>query len=127
MDDTIDNKENSLDWQNSHQQFSDYSYGAFQIQIAKMYGVHEALLIGHIKHLIMCNKKENKNNFEGKTWMSQKISDIADNFPYLKKNKVERTINKLVRNEVLIKKNFNESHFNRTCWYAFKDEEMFSI
>lgn len=86
-----------------------------------------AILISHFQFWIRHNKAIGRNRFEDRTWMYQTIQEISLNFPYWSQKQVERMINKLVEKEILIKGNFNKSPYDRTVWYAFKDENVFCI
>lgn len=111
---------------------------SFDIDLAAEYGVEEAILIHHFQHWISLNRRTKKNFREGKTWTYQTLQQIADQFPYWDVDKVRVLMDRLIlgksrfsRKEedfepVLIKKNFNKTAFDRTCWYAFVDEERFS-
>lgn len=113
---------------------------SFDIDIASQYGMAEAVLIHHFQHWIRVNKRRNKNYKEERTWTYQTIEEIAAHFPYLTLEDVRGIIERLVtgkgrRSEkkqkdfepILIKKNFNRSAFDKTTWYAFKDEDLFVI
>lgn len=86
-----------------------------------------AVLIHHLQYWIRHNAKTGKNFHEERTWTYQTLKDIAAHFPYWSHKQVERLMIKLVELEILIKGNFNNSAYDRTVWYAFKNEERFSI
>ena len=46
-------------------------------------------------------------------------------FPYYSEAQIKRIINSLVKKGVIIKECFNRHLYDRTTWYAFKDEEHF--
>ena len=111
---------------------------SFNVHYAEKYGVHEAILIHHFQHWIEHNQRLNKNYHEERTWSYQTIKEIAAWFPYLTENQVRELLHSLCvgkgrrsKNEkefepVLIKNNFNKSKFDKTPWYAFKNEKMFT-
>lgn len=68
-----------------------------------------------------------KNFKEGRTWTYQTRKEIAALFPYWNEDKVRRMTEQLVEKEILIKANFNKNSLDKTIWYAFKNEEMFTI
>lgn len=100
---------------------------SFDINLATEYGVQSAIIIHHFQHWVMVNKRLNRNFIDGRTWSYQTLKEIAANFPYLSVKQIERIITKLVDLKVLIKGNYNKSAYDRTIWYAFADEEKFSI
>ena len=106
--------------------YSKVNHG-FDTGLAIQYGMDCAVVIHHFSYWIDRNQRKGVNFHEGRTWSYQTIKDIAYHFPYWSHKQVERIINKLVEHEVLIKGNFNTNSYDRTSWYAFKYEEMFTI
>lgn len=101
---------------------------SFDVDLAKEFkNTDLAILTHHFQFWIRHNAALNKNTHDGKTWTFMTIKDIAATFPYWSYKQVERYIIKLVELKVLIKGNYNNSPYDRTVWYAFKDEEKFSI
>lgn len=93
----------------------------------KLKSVELAVLVHHFQYWIRHNAEMGKNLHEGRTWTFQTLKDIAAHFPYWSYKQVERLVNKLVELEILIKGNFNTSTYDRTVWYAFKNESRFCI
>lgn len=101
---------------------------SFDIDIAAKYGsVDLAIMIHHFEHWIRINKKLKRNFKEERTWTYQTREEIAAHFPYWNSNQVRRMTDKLVQLGVLRKGNFNRSSIDKTIWYAFENEEMFTI
>lgn len=112
---------------------------SFDIDYATEYGVHEAILIHHFQHWIRVNQRQNRNFIEGRTWSYQKLDDIAAHFPYLSRSDVFELLERLCTGKgrrskkgkkfepVLRKGNFNKTKFDKTTWYAFENEEMFTV
>jgi hypothetical protein len=99
---------------------------AFAVEHAELYGVECAILIAHFQFWIEQNQAMKRNFHDGKTWMYQTQSEIAAVYPYWTEDIVFKLIKKLVDFGVLIKGNYNKSHIDRTIWYAFKNEKMFT-
>lgn len=111
---------------------------SFNVQWATDYGVHEAILIHHFQFWIEHNQKMNRNFYEGRTWMYQTFKEIAAWFPYLTENEVRELLVRLTTGKgrrakgekefepILITGNFNKTKFDKTTWYAFKNEKMFT-
>jgi predicted transcriptional regulator len=95
----------------------------FDTQDAIDYGVNEAILIQHFRYWIIYNKAESKNEHEGRTWTYSSQDGLANLFPFFSKQTIQRLLNSLVKNGVLIKGNYNPNPYDRTTWYAFKDED----
>lgn len=77
-----------------------------------------AILLSHFNYWISVNSNKKKNFHEGKYWTYDTLTDIHDHFPYWSVKQIERLINKLVDCGVLIKGNFNQNKYDRTCWYT---------
>ena len=99
---------------------------SFDVSLAVEYGIEEAILIHHFQYWIEFNMRCGKNEYDGRTWTYQTLEEIANHFDYLSKDKVKRTIQSLVDQDVLIKGNYNRTPLDRTLWYAFKNQEMFT-
>lgn len=100
---------------------------SFSVDLATKYDVEMAILIHHFQYWIRHNKRLGKNNHNGHTWSYQTLRDIEGYFPYLSKFQIQKIINKLIDQDILIKGNYNNSTYDRTLWYAFKDEALFGI
>lgn len=98
---------------------------SFDINFAAQFSVEESILIHHFQHWVRINKQLKRNNIDGRTWTYSTQEEIAANFPYWSTKQIERILNKLTKKGVLLKDNFNKCKYDRTTWYAFKDEELF--
>ena len=110
---------------------------SFDVDLAAVYGVNEAIIIHHFQHWIRINRKRGANFHEDRTWSYQTLQDIADHFPYWTVEEVRTIVDRLLLGQnrrskqekefepVLIKGNFNKTAFDKTIWYAFIDEEKF--
>src|ERR1044071_9442815 len=97
---------------------------SFDIDLAAIYGVHEAILIHHFQHWISINIRRKQNFKDGRTWTYQTIEQIADYFPYWTLEQVREAVERLCTgqnrkskkaekefNPVLVKGNFNKKKF----------------
>ena len=113
---------------------------SFDIKLAEIYGIQEAILIHHFQHWIRINKKLNRNNHDGSCWTYQSLDEIAAHFPYWSRGEVFEIIERLCTGKgrrskkvdllyepVLKKGNFNATKYDRTIWYAFIDEEKWGL
>lgn len=99
---------------------------SFSVEFADHYGIECALVIHHLQYWIEHNQALGRNFIEGRTWMYQTQKEIAAHFTYMSEDSVYRILKKLEDHEVIIKGNFNKSKFDKTTWYAFKNEEIFT-
>ncbi len=100
---------------------------SFDIKLASIYGVEEAILIHHLQHWIRLNCHRGKNFREGRTWTYQSRKDICGHFPYWNEDRAKYLCEKLEKMGVLITANYNKSAVDKTLWYAFSDEKMFGV
>lgn len=95
----------------------------FDVELAKKYGVDGAIMLGHFEFWIYQNKKNHKNFYDGRTWTYDSVDSFSKIWPFWKSHHIYREIKKLViEHKILIEGNYNRTAFDRTKWYAFKDE-----
>ena len=99
---------------------------SFSIENAELYGVDCAILINHFQFWIEQNQRMGRNFHDGRTWMYQTQKEIAAIYPYWGEDAVQKIIKKLVDFGVLVKGNFNKTPFDKTIWYAFENEKIFT-
>ena len=95
---------------------------SFDIEIAKKYGINEALIYNHFLFWIIKNKANEKNYKDGRYWTYSSIKALQNIFDYLSEKQIRIAINNLIDNKVLIKANYNSNPYDRTIWYAFVEE-----
>lgn len=86
------------------------------------YGIEEAILIENFVHWIQKNKANNKHYHDGRYWTYNSAKAFAEQYPYMNESKIKRIVAKLVDAEIIMKGNFNDNQYDRTCWYAFTDK-----
>lgn len=97
----------------------------FNVDLAVQYGIDCSILIGHFIFWIEINQRSNKNLIDGRTWMYQTQEEMVEHFPYWTRRQIIRILDTLLEKEIIIKGNFNKISYDRTCWYAFKNEDLF--
>lgn len=93
----------------------------FNTDLAKQYGILEAVLINHFQFWINKNRANNKHFFDGKYWTYNSIDAIQKLFPYVSYKSVRTAIEKLTKQGVLLVGNYNENKLDRTKWYSLAD------
>ena len=91
---------------------------SFDINVAKKYGVHAAVILNNLEHWIAKNKANNQNYFEGNYWTYNSKKAFADLFPYMTTRQIEYALKKLIDDGIIITGNFNKMAYDRTLWYA---------
>lgn len=93
----------------------------FDIDIAKEYGVYEAILINNFMFWIAKNKANNKHFYENRYWTYNSVKALAELFPYFSAGQVRRVVDNLVAKGLLIKGNFNQNPYDKTLWYSIDE------
>jgi len=121
----------------SDQTFSTIHH-TFDIYVAAVYGVNEAIIINYFQYWIDFNMRTGKNFKEGRFWTYDPIKTIAAHFPYFTENDVREIIERLCTGKsrrgkgepefepVLMKGNFNKLAMDKTTWYSFVNQKMFT-
>lgn len=99
----------------------------FDSEIAKLYGVNEAIFINNIYFWINHNVANNKHFYDGRFWTYNTKKAFTELFPFWTYEQVKNIIKKLIEKEVLITGNFNENTWDKTAWYSLSENiiEMF--
>lgn len=96
----------------------------FNYEIAVEYGSDEAIMIKNFLFWIEKNRQRQINFYDARTWTYNSIDSFAALFAFWTKKQVRRILNSLIKKGVLIKGNYNKIAYDRTNWYAFKDENQ---
>ena len=94
----------------------------FDVNIAKLYGVHCAVILQNILHWVRKNEANGKNFYEGTYWTYNSTKAFSDLFPYLTKRQIETALKKLRDEGIIITGNFNSMKYDRTLWYAITEK-----
>lgn len=94
----------------------------FDIEIAKEYGLYEAILLNNIYYWIEKNKANNTHFYDGYYWTYNSIKAFIELFPYLTKRKIETALNNLKECGLIIVGNYNTNQYDRTNWYALTEK-----
>lgn len=94
---------------------------SFNVQFAQKYGIEEAIIAHNFYFWIIKNASNKKHFYNGSVWTYNSNSAFAELFPYINKTKINRAINHLESEGVIIKDNFNSYARDRTLWYAFSE------
>ncbi len=94
------------------------SYHSFEPRIAKKVGLNAAVIFQNITFWIEKNQANRRNLRDGRYWTYNSISAFGELFPYLSEKQIRTALEKLVSAELIIKGNFSDDRYDRTCWYA---------
>ena len=88
------------------------------IDFATAVGLNEAIVLQQIHYWIVKNKEEGRNLKEGRFWTYNSIEEWHKKIPFLKKDAVRKSLEKLRKLEILLVGNYNKSRVDRTLWYT---------
>ena len=95
----------------------------FLTEIAEILGVNEAIMLNHLIYWIASNSMNGTNHFDGRYWTYNSAEQFTIYFPYWTTGQIRRILKSLVNHGVIIEGNYNKHKYDRTKWYALKDEK----
>ena len=93
----------------------------FDADIAKAYGVPEAIMIQNLAFWIKKNEANGRHFHEGRYWTYNSREAFAKIFPFWTTRQIGRILDSLREKGVIVTGNYNTSAYDRTMWYAFGD------
>ena len=94
---------------------------SFNIELAKEYGILEAILLKNIWFWIEKNRANEKNFYDGTYWTYNSTKAFNQLFPYASESSIKRALKSLQEKGIIKTGNYNKSSYDRTLWYAFTD------
>jgi len=94
---------------------------SFDCEIAKLYGVDEAIILSNIHFWISKNEANKVNKHDGNTWTYNSMDAWHDLFPFWSKSQIRRKLDKLHEKGLILKGNYNKSAYDRTTWYSLTE------
>ena len=96
----------------------------FNVDLAKKYGILEAVILNHFSFWIAKNEANEKHFHDGRYWTYSSAKALHKMFPYASERQIRYAIQKLEDEGVVIKGNYNKSPYDRTMWYSLSEEAM---
>lgn len=93
----------------------------FDMEIARRFGLAEAVFVHRIYMLILANEANGRNEYEGKFWTYDTTAAIAANCPYWTPRQVENIAKKCVEKGLVLKAQLSKKNYDRTNWYTVTD------
>ncbi|MFK4786035.1 hypothetical protein [Fusobacterium sp. MFO224] len=91
---------------------------SFNVELAREYGIEEAILIENIAFWLRKNMTNNKNYIAGNYWVYNSYKSFNELFPYINPKKIQRVLVKLEKLNVIKSGSFNKRSYDRTKWYT---------
>ena len=91
---------------------------------AKIFGYVPAVILSHFMFWINKNRENRTHFHEDRYWSYGSIRKLQKHyFPYFTQSQVRSGIKSLLDSGQLLKGNFNKMKYDKTSWYALKDED----
>lgn len=86
--------------------------------VADEYGVNAALFMQHLKFWTFNNLANKRNIHDGYCWTYNTLDALRKTFSYWSIKQLRTVIDHCVNSGLVIKGNYNQTPYDRTCWYA---------
>ena len=94
----------------------------FDVSFATKYGMAEAVLAENILFWSKKNAANEMHYHDGFYWTFNSGKAFAVLFPYISARSIDRALNHLVDEGILMKGNYNKDKMDRTLWYAMTEK-----
>ena len=95
---------------------------SFDVDLAKKYGMLEAVLINNFQFWIEKNRANGVNFHDGCYWTYNSTKAFTELFPYATQKQIRRALQHLIDEEIIKTGNYNTASYDRTLWYAFTEK-----
>lgn len=95
---------------------------SFSVDLAKIYGIEEAIILDNIAYWVYINKANENNYNDGKYWTYNSAKALSQIFIYMSEKKIQRLLARLEELGLIISGNYNKLSIDKTKWYALSDE-----
>ena len=92
----------------------------FRKEVAKAFGVNEAILL----ELIHFRIGKSNHVRDGRKWWYSSIRNITLHFPFFTEKQVWRIMSSLEKQGALIVSNYNQKKYDRTKWYSITGKAL---
>ena len=97
---------------------------SFNVGIAQLYGVNEAIFLNNIKFWILQNEVSNINFKDGYYWTYGTAKRYKRLFPFWTERQIRYIAESLKKRGVLKIGNYNKLKYDRTFWYTITDKSL---
>lgn len=96
----------------------------FNVELAKIVGLGEAIILQHLYWWYQHNKHKPEMNRDGLVWVFRSVKEMRENFPYLSDGNIRTAIKHLVDAGLVIRGDYSERSMNKAIWYALTDSAI---
>lgn len=96
----------------------------YKVEIAKKYGIYEAIFIHNIAYWLKKNIANRKHFYDGYVWTYNSVKAFEELFEEFSERKIRTTIDNLVEKGILKKGNYNKIAYDRTTWYTIIKDDI---
>lgn len=96
----------------------------FNVFLAQMYSVDEAIFLQHIHFWYLHNKSNNKNFYDNRYWTYNSVSAFSEQFIYLSEKQIRNILTKLETKGLIVTGNYNKIGYDRTKWYSLTEKSL---
>ena len=91
---------------------------SFNSEVAKKYGVDEAIILENLQFWILKNKANKKHKYDGDYWTYNSARAFEEIFPFWTRRQIERILKSLQVKGLIKAGIYNKLAYDRTKWYA---------
>lgn len=93
-------------------------------KLASLIGLNEAIILQQIKYWINKNKELGRNFVNGKYWTYNSVEEWKKQFPFWSNDTIRRTIQSLLKLELILVANHHTDPFKKSKWYTINDSAL---
>lgn len=94
----------------------------FNVELAKEYGILEAVLLNNLQFWIEKNRANGTNFHDGNYWTYNSAKAFSELFPYASQKQIRKALQNLIGEGIIQTGNYNKNPYDRTLWYSFTEK-----
>ena len=94
----------------------------FNVELAKEYGILEAVILNNFQHWIEKNRANGTNYHDGFYWTYNSARAFSELFPYASQKQIRKALQHLISEGIVQTGNYNKTPYDRTLWYSLTEK-----
>ena len=86
--------------------------------VAKEFGVNVAIFLQNLAFWTQTNLANEKHIYDGHCWTYNSVEAFTEIFPYFTRKQIRTILDNALKNNLIIKGNYNKVKYDHTGWYA---------